>query len=110
MYFAESSVSIGGQPLPTSNPAASTIDTVIANPQTNASRSVDVVTMKGFFQEVEPRQDPTDNLLHQVQQERIGDTNNADPADDLLSLLTDSSPTASAFSGRSSTAAGIDSS
>jgi hypothetical protein len=53
---------------------------------------------------------PTDNLLHQVQQERIGDTDNADPADDLLSLLTDSSPAASAFSGRSSAAAGIDSS
>jgi len=92
-------------------------DTVISNPQTNASRSVDVdmknqvvIPLKGFFQEVEPRQNPTHNLLHQLQKDHIGDTDNADPADDLLSLLTDSSPAASAFSGRSSTAAGIESS
>ena len=69
-----------------------------------------VIPLKGFFQEVEPRQNPTHNLLHQLQKDHIGDTDNADPADDLLSLLTDSSPAASAFSGRSSTAAGIESS
>ncbi|MCI81453.1 hypothetical protein A2U01_0102726, partial [Trifolium medium] len=49
-------------------------------------------------------------LLHQVKQECSGDTDDADPADDLLSLLTDSSPAASAFSGPSPTAAWLDSS
>ncbi|WJX77165.1 hypothetical protein P8452_60499 [Trifolium repens] len=107
------------KPLPTSDPVVSVSDTVMADPQTNVSRSVDVVmkdqavipeemvTMGGPFQKVDYHQDPTEDLVHQVKQECTGDT---DPADDLLSLLTDSSPAASAFSGPSSTTAWLNSS
>jgi hypothetical protein len=107
------------KPLPTSDPVVSVSDTVMADPQTNVSPSVDVVmkdqavipeemvTMGGPFQKVDSHQDPTEDLVHQVKQECSGDT---DPADDLLSLLTDSSPAASAFSGPSSTTAWLDSS
>jgi hypothetical protein len=107
------------KPLPTSDPVVSVSETVMADPQTNVSRSVDVVmkdqavipeemvTMGGPFQKVDSHQDPTEDLAHQVKQECSGDT---DPADDLLSLLTDSSPAASAFSGPSSTTAWLDSS
>lgn len=92
-------------PFPISDPVVS------ANPQTNVSSSVDVVmkdqvvipeemgTSEGGFQDVHPDQDPRDDLLHQVKQACNGDTGDADPADDLLSLLTDSSPIASVFAG-----------
>jgi len=93
------------QPLPISNPVVS------ANQQTNVSPSVDVVmedqvvipaemvTSGGGFQDVHPDQDPRDDLLHKVKQASNGNTGDADPADDLLSLLNDSSPTASVFAG-----------
>ena len=56
----------------------------------------EMVTSEGGFQDVHPDQDPRDD---QVKQACNRDNGDADPADDLLSLLSDSSPTASVFAG-----------
>ncbi|GAU32761.1 hypothetical protein TSUD_323290 [Trifolium subterraneum] len=76
-------------PLPTFDPVVSVADTLMADPQTSVSRSVDVV--------MKDQVPIPEDLLHQVKQECSCNTDNADPADDLLSLLTNSSPAASAW-------------
>lgn len=93
-----------------------------ADPQPNNFQSEDVVmkedtvfsketaTLKHVFHEVDPHQDPTDDLLHQAEKDCNSDTDDADPANDLLSLLTNPSRVVSMASGMFSPVAEHDSS
>ncbi|CAI8613423.1 unnamed protein product [Vicia faba] len=98
----------------------SDLDTVRAGPQPKKFQYADVVmkedtvifeettTLKRVFQEVDPYQDPMDDLLHQAEKDCNSDTVDTDPANDLLSLLTDPSQVVS-MSGMSSPVAEHDS-
>ncbi|KAL5058783.1 hypothetical protein RYX36_030387 [Vicia faba] len=68
----------------------------------------ETTTLKRVFQEVDPYQDPMDDLLHQAEKDCNSDTVDTDPANDLLSLLTDPSQVVS-MSGMSSPVAEHDS-
>ncbi|CAK8542668.1 unnamed protein product [Lathyrus sativus] len=97
-------------------------DIVRADPEPNIFQSEDVVmkedtvfskettTLKHVFHKVDPHQDPTDDLLHQAEKDCNSDTDDADPANDLLSLLTNPSHVVSMASGMFSPVAEHDSS
>lgn len=92
---------------------------VRADPQPNIIQSADIVmkedtviseettTLKRAFHEADSHQDLTDDILHQPEKDCNSDTDDTDPANDLLSLLTDPSHK---LSGMSSPVAEHDSS